>query len=124
MLLGDLGMLAGLLDVVDAAILSLSNVAIGSSVAALEKQEIKGSALCATVLSSALSEASGDPAVKGSTSASLPCEPDVSTTALLVALADRISSKVPIAAASISLNRCDIAASYSPRSMLGSCSSI
>lgn len=107
-------MLAGLLGVGAVAILS-----------SREKQESKGSVSYTIPPLSALSESSRKLAVEGSVGGSTLCKTDVSTTpAPLVVLADRISSKVPTAAASISLNRCDIAASYSPRSMLDSCSSI
>jgi hypothetical protein len=109
----DLSMLAGLLGVVAAILLSR------------EKQESKGSVSYANPPLSALSESSCNPAVEGSVGGSTLCKTDVSTTpAPLVVLAELICSKVPTAAASISLNRCDIAASYSPRSMLDSCSLI
>ena len=120
-------MLAGLLDIVDAAILSLPNVTIHSSTeAAVKKQESKGSVSCTNPPFSALSEWSCNSAdIKGSTSASLLCKTGVLTTpAPLAVLADRIPIKILTVAASISLNRCDIAVSYSPRLMLDSCSSI
>jgi hypothetical protein len=110
----ELSILAGLLGVVAVAIL-LSR----------EKQESKGSVSYTNPPLSALSESSCNPAVEGSVGGSTLCKTDVSTTPTpLVVLAELICSKVPTAAASISLNRCDIAASYSPRSMLDSCSSI
>jgi hypothetical protein len=75
-------MLAGLLDVVDAAILSLPNVTIRSSTeAAVEKQESKGSVSRTNPPFSALSEFSCNSAVvKGSASISSLRKTDVSTT--------------------------------------------